>query len=141
MRTGDEISTPKRILEENSNFDFVREIWTGNYDKVLPISIQNFELTSVLPAIFYMFRYGHRRAKGAFADTFSDNTVKTRAGEKRVTVDNIAAKLAETDGFDGFNNPLGCAILGDLQLSFCLENSALWGSLWKPPGIIHNDTL
>ena len=38
--------------------DMTREIWTGNYNTVVPLSIQDFGLTAVFPAVFYMFRFG-----------------------------------------------------------------------------------
>jgi hypothetical protein len=92
-----------------------RELWGGDYRKVLPVSIQDFDLAAVLPAVFYLFRFGHRRGRGKFAETFSD-------GNSRVTIEQIASRLTEDDRFVGFTGAAKEAILGDLLLSFCFEN-------------------
>lgn len=94
-----------------------RLLWTGNYEKVLPISIQNFDLSAILPAVFYMFRFGWRRGNGRFLATFA-------AGEtsKEVTIEQVAAKLSQGSAFVGFDSDVGQALLGDLLLCYCLEN-------------------
>jgi len=51
-----------------------REIWTGNYEKALPISVQDFDLSGILPAVLYMFRFGQRRGKGKFREVFGQDT-------------------------------------------------------------------
>ena len=60
----------RKLVEEVLSRDMTREIWSGNYDKVLPFSISGFELPAMLPAIFYMFRFGQRRGAGKFLETF-----------------------------------------------------------------------
>jgi hypothetical protein len=100
-----------------------REIWTGNYDKVLPISVQDFDLTAVLPAVFYMFRFGQRRGKGRFLETFGASTGTTKERKQAATIGQIAGKLAKDGGFEGFDTEIGRAVLGDLLLCFCLENA------------------
>ena len=67
-----------------------RDIWTGDYDKVLPISAQAFELSAVLPAVFYMFRFGKRRGKGKFLDAFGGSGASAREMKKAATVKKIA---------------------------------------------------
>ena len=99
-----------------------REIWTGNYDKVLPISIQDFDLPAVLPAVFYMFRFGHRRGKGRFLEIFGDEAGTMREQRKAVTIERIATRLAAAESLEGFQDDVTLAILGDLLLCFCLEN-------------------
>ena len=54
----------RKLVEDVLGPGMTREIWSGNYDKVLPVSVQDFELSSILPAVFYMFRFGHRRGRG-----------------------------------------------------------------------------
>jgi len=100
-----------------------RNIWSANYHKVLPVSVQDFDLTAVLPAVFYMFRFGHRRGKGKFLETFGGDTNAMRSRKQTATIDRVASILAQNDRFANFDDDTDRAILGDLLLSFCLENS------------------
>lgn len=101
-----------------------RELWSGSYDKALPVSVQDFDLSAVLPAVFYMFRFGHRRGKGKFVETFGprDGTANYKERRRAVTIERVARKLSEDDNFLGFDGQAEQAILGDLLLCFCLEN-------------------
>jgi hypothetical protein len=100
-----------------------REIWSGNFAKALPVSVQDFDLSAVLPAVFYMFRFGHRRGKGKFLETFGSDAGPTKERRRAATVDRVAIKLAENESFEGFQDETARAVLGDLLLCFCLENS------------------
>jgi hypothetical protein len=100
-----------------------REIWTGNYAKVIPLSVQDFDLTAVLPAVFYMFRFAHRRGKGRFLEVFGSALGSTKERKQAATIERVASRLADGDDFQGFEGEVGTAILGDLLLSFCLENA------------------
>ena len=113
--------TARSIVDEVLGRGMTKAIWTANYDKVLPLSVQDFDLTAVLPAIFYMFRFGHRRGKGRFLETFGGEGT---ASEKKqaATIDRVASVLSDQEPFAGFTTPVEKAILGDLLLSFCLEN-------------------
>ena len=113
----------REIVENALSPDMVREIWSGNYDKVLPVTILGFEISAILPAVFYMFRYGHRRGAGRFLATYGPPTGTPAQKRRRTTVDRIAAKLAEAEALSGFNGEVEQAILGDLLLCFCLENA------------------
>src|SRR5262249_54219033 len=64
--------TARAIADDVFGRETTREIWSGNYSKVLPLSVQDVELRAVLPAVFYMFRFGYRRGKGKFLETFGD---------------------------------------------------------------------
>lgn len=101
----------------------IREIWSHNYEKVLPISV-DFDLTATLPAIFYMFRFGHRRGTGQFLNTFgpSEGTLSYR--RRNTTAQSVASKLASAHDCTivGFKGDVENAILGDLLLCYCLEN-------------------
>ena len=112
----------REIVENALSPDMVAEIWTGNYEKVLPITLLDFELSAVLPAVFYMFRFGHRRGVGNFLATYGPAAGTPAQKRRQTTVDRIAAKLAETHGLAGFDGDVEQAILGDLLLCFCLEN-------------------
>jgi hypothetical protein len=68
------VTTGRAIVEEVLGRDMTREIWSGNYEKALPVSVQDFDLSAVLPAVFYMFRFGYRRGRGKFLETFGSNT-------------------------------------------------------------------
>ena len=70
-------STPtaaRAIVDEVFGRGMTREIWTGNYEEVLPVSVQDFDLGAILPAVFYMFRFGGRRGKGRFVEQFGEGT-------------------------------------------------------------------
>lgn len=51
----------RATVEDVLSRDMTREIWSGNYDKALPFSLQDFQLSAILPAVFYMFRYQYGR--------------------------------------------------------------------------------
>ena len=98
------------------------EIWSARYDKALPISLDDFELSAVLPAVFYMFRFGQRRGKGNFLATFAPESHNIRERRRAATVERVAEKLAAREDVDNFHDDVERAILGDLLLGFCLEN-------------------
>jgi hypothetical protein len=117
-------TTAQGIVNDVLSPSMARAIWTGNYEKALPISVQAFELGAVLPAVFYMFRFSCRRGKGKFIETFGDEDQSTQKRRRDVTIDRIAGRLAaRLDSFEGFETPVEKAILGDLLLCFCLENT------------------
>jgi hypothetical protein len=116
-------TTARSIVDDVLGRARTREIWTGNYEKALPVSVQDFDLSAVLPAIFYMFRFGHRRGKGRFLETFGGATGTTKERKKTATIERVANKLADTGSFDGFQGETAQAVLGDLLLCFCLENA------------------
>lgn len=112
----------RKLVEEVLGPGATREIWSGNYDKVLPVTLQDFELSSILPAVFYMFRFGHRRGKGKFLETFGLREGSESPKRRSVTVDRVAERLSGSVGLKGFEDEPEKAILGDLLLCFCLEN-------------------
>lgn len=99
------------------------DIWSSRYDKALPISFSAFELSAVLPAVLYMFRFGQRRGRGEFLKTFAPDGGSARDRRRAVTVERVAEKLTSRSDVDGFDDQVGTAILGDLLLCFGLENS------------------
>ncbi len=116
------ITTARAIVDEVFGRGMTKEIWTGNYDKALPLSVQNFDLSAVLPAVFYMFRFGRRRGKGKFLQVFGKE-VQTGSGTKSLAnIEQVTDKLSQAPGFEGFTGPTEKAVLGDLLLAFCLEN-------------------
>lgn len=112
----------RKTVEEVLGVAMTRELWTANYEKVLPVSVQDFDLGAILPAVFYMFRFGSRRGRGQFLATFTDEKEPLSKRRRSATVERIANRLAETDTFKGFEGDTEQAILGDLLLCFCLEN-------------------
>ena len=116
-------STPRAIASQVLPPKMVRELWTSNYTKALPITLYAFELSAVLPAIFYMFRFGQRRGKGQFLKTFAPEGIPPEERRRRTTVDRVASVLAQEAGFTGFHCATTTAILGDLLLCFGLENA------------------
>ena len=115
-------SNARGIVEDVLSRDMTREIWSGSYDKALPIIINNFDLSAILPAVFYMFRYGQRRGRGAFLKTFGSTAGPPRQRRQAATIERIATTLVKNDTFTGFEGEVEKAILGDLLLCFCLEN-------------------
>ena len=99
------------------------EIWSARYDKMLPISFNAFELSAVLPAVFYMFRFGQRRGRGKFLKTFVPEGKSTRERRRAATVKRVAEKLAANADIHNFDGDVEQAILGDLLLGFSLENT------------------
>ncbi len=116
-------ATARAIVDDVLGRGMTREIWTGNYDKALPISVQGFDLVSVLPAVLYMFRFGYRRGKGKFLETFGGESGTTKERRRAATIERVASTLAEAASFEGFRGETEQAILGDLLLCFCLENA------------------
>jgi len=120
MRTG---MTGRAVVDDVLGRGMTREIWTGNYEKALPVSVQDFDLTAVLPAVFYMFRFALRRGKGRFIDVFGATEGTSSERRRAATIERVASRLAEAETLEGFEGETGQAILGDLLLCFCLENT------------------
>ncbi|MEK7994028.1 MAG: hypothetical protein AAB403_09520, partial [Planctomycetota bacterium] len=116
-------TTYRRLVEDVLGRDMTRDVWTGNYSKALPISLQPFDLSAVLPAVFYMFRFGKRRGRGNFAQTFGGDTGTTPDRRRLATIEKVAESLVGGPGSKGFEEAIGKVIMGDMLLSFCLENA------------------
>jgi hypothetical protein len=110
-------ATPKSIVEQVLSAQKTKDLWTSIYYPVIPFMPSHFPLEAVLPAVMYMFRWGHRRGMGKFVASFSED------GKKEISIEDVSRKLA-SDGnlFEGFESEVGQAILGDLLLTFSLEN-------------------
>lgn len=115
--------TYRRVVEDVLGRDMTREVWTGNYAKVFPVSLQPFDLSAVLPAVFYMFRFAKRRGRGNFVRIFGGDDGTTSRRRQLATISKVAATISESENVQGFNDEIGRAILGDMLLSFCLENA------------------
>ena len=100
-------------------------LWRNDYRPVLPVSVQQFDLSAVLPAVFYMFRFGWRRGQGQMQATFGQSAGTPAQRRRSVTAQAIAKKLAfDSDGrFAGFVGEAEQAVLGDLFLCYCLHNA------------------
>jgi len=123
MSSARRATTARAIVDDVFGRGMTREIWTSNYEKALPVSVQDFDLSAVLPAVFYMFRFAQRRGKGRFLDVFGGTRGTPRERRRAATIERVAGKLAEAEAFEGFNGETERAILGDLLLCFCLENA------------------
>ena len=100
------------------------EIWSAGYDKVLPVTVANFEISAVLPAVFYMFSIRPAPRPGqvpgdVLAGRENPPGAKAR-GDRRAGRRGSWLPAPIINGFDGDAEQ---AILGDLLLCFCLENS------------------
>lgn len=105
---------PREIALEALGPPMTAKVMTGNYAPVLPFTPQGFSVGALLPMILYLFRWGHRRGRGKFKEKFSDG--------KKPTISSVARVLAGHDRLAGFRSALGEAVLGDLLLTYCLEN-------------------
>jgi len=103
----------RSILEEVLGKRHVKQIWATGYNPALPVTPQDFSLGGILPAVLYMMRWGHRRGKGKFSDTFGDDA----------NVRSVATILTKSSlHFSGFESAVEQDVLADLLLAYCLEN-------------------
>ncbi len=116
-------SSARSIVQNVLPRQMADEIWSARYDKALPISFNAFELSAVLPAVFYMFRFGWRRGRGRFLKVFAPEGGTPQQQRRAATVERVAKTLANSLNFNGFDGAVEQAVLGDLLLCFCLENS------------------
>ena len=107
------MTTARSIVDGVLGRSMTREIWTGNYDKAIPVSLAGFDLTAVPPAVFYMFRFGQRRGGGKFLDTFGSGAGTPRQRRQSVTIERVADALAKNENFTAFDGDVEQAILGD----------------------------
>jgi hypothetical protein len=114
----------KTIVENVLTPARARDLWTVNYFPALPFTPQHFEVGGLLPAMLYMARWGYRRGKGRFIETFGQKDAQSKARPPRL-VDVIQGLLTRAgDKFHGFDGQNGPAMLADLMLTYCLENKS-----------------
>jgi hypothetical protein len=112
----------KTIVENVLTRARARDLWTVNYLPALPLTPTHFEAGALLPAMLYMARWGQRRGKGHFIETFGQPDAQGKVQPPRL-VDVAEGLLTRAGGdFDGFADDHGPAMLADLLLSYCLEN-------------------
>lgn len=99
-----------------------KTLWSANYFLALPFTPQDFEIGSLLPAMLYMARWGHRRGKGHFVETFGrkDGQNKSLAPTLHDVADGLITRNREEMAC--FADDCGRVMLADLLLTFCLEN-------------------
>lgn len=112
----------KTIVESVLSPARTKTLWTANYFLALPFTPQGFEIGGLLPAMLYMARWGHRRGKGHFAETFGHRDEKNKA--QPPNLDNVTSGLLTKAAADieGFSDEGGRAMLSDLLLTYCLDN-------------------
>jgi hypothetical protein len=106
----------KNIVESVFSVPIAKRLWTANVDSLLPVTLQNFAIGAVLPAVLYMFRWGHRRGQGKFQKVFGSGSTKPRI------VDITAVLTAAHTEFSTFDSVVKRRVLGDLLLCYLLEN-------------------
>ncbi len=114
---------PRDIVRGVLPRNMAKELWSARYEKALPITSNSFELSAVLPAVLYMFRYGRRRGTGEFLKTFVPEGGTPPERRRKATVERVAKALASSADLHGFDGQVEQAVLGDLLLCFCLENA------------------
>ena len=114
----------RKAVEDVLSPAMTRAVWSSDYRPALPISVQGFDLSAVLPAVFYMFRFGRRRGQGKFVEVFGRPSGTAPQRRRSVTVNAIAEKLAGDPGgaLRNFEGKAAQAILADLLLCYCLDN-------------------
>ena len=117
------MASARKHVEDALTARLTRQVWSGDYREVLPATLGDYELSAVLPAVFYMFRFGQRRGRGGFIETFGQKAGSPAERRRSVTVQRVAERLGKSAGFAGFTDQVARAILGDLLLCFCLENA------------------
>lgn len=112
----------KTIVEEVLTVARARNLWTANYFPALPFTPQDYEIGGLLPTMLYMARWGQRRGKGKFAETFGRTDVNGKVLSP--TLEDVARGLLDKApaSFDGFADDSGQAMLADFLLTYCLEN-------------------
>lgn len=117
-------ATPREVANDALGPWMTRVVWSGNYEEALPISIQDFDISAILPAVFYMFRFGHRRGRGHFFDIFGPSEGTRQQQKTGTTAYSVALTLTTrvADDFVGFDGQVEKAVLADLLLCYCLEN-------------------
>ena len=113
--------TARAIVGDVLSRKMANEIWSYQYDKALPITTNDFDLSAILPAVFYMFRFGNRRGRGGFLKTFASGD-KAAERKRSATVERIATELGSRPDLRGFDDDVTRAVLGDLLLCSSLEN-------------------
>uniref|UniRef100_UPI0019545C80 hypothetical protein n=1 Tax=Enterobacter asburiae TaxID=61645 RepID=UPI0019545C80 len=63
-------SATRRVVEDVLGNYMTSQVWTSTYHPVLPFTPQDFSVGAILPMMLYLFRWGHRRGKGRFAETY-----------------------------------------------------------------------
>ena len=122
---GSEPQAVQKIVSDTLSRTMFDAIWTGNYYKAFPVAMQDFDLSTMLPVIFYLFRYGERRGTGEFFKAFASADARTaRQKEGTTTIDRIGEIFRHKDEFEGFEGETEKAILGDLLLNSCLGNKS-----------------
>ncbi|WP_156013142.1 hypothetical protein [Thioalkalivibrio sp. HK1] len=122
--SGSEPQTVQKIVGDTLTRTMFDAIWTNNYYKVFPVTMQDFDISTMLPSIFYLFRYGERRGTGAFFKFFALDAEPARKSEKKATIDQVGKALTQKDDFKGFDDETEKAILGDFLLNSCLGNKS-----------------
>ncbi len=112
----------KTIVENVLTPARAKDLWTANYFTALPFTPQDYEVGSLLPAMLYMARWGHRRGKGHFIEAFGLRDAQGKVLPPRL-LDVARGLLAHAgEDFNGFAGDHGSAMLADLLLTYCLEN-------------------
>ena len=118
------VADPRAVLRRVLPGRIAYAVWSASYRRALPVEINHFDLQDVLPSVFYLFRFGHRRGVGRFLETFAPaGAASVPARRRATTAKRIAEVLSARPDLDGFRGPAEQAVLADLLLCFCLQNA------------------
>ena len=116
MTTTNRGRSAREIVDDVLGRAMTREVWSANYEKALPVTVHDFDLSAVLSSVFFMFGFGYRRGKGNFLEIFGDSRGTPKERRKAATIERVSTKLASSQAFQGFNGGAEQAILGDMLL-------------------------
>jgi hypothetical protein len=98
----------KTIVENVLTPARARELLTVNYLSALPFTPTQFEVGALLPAMLYMARWGYRRGKGRFMETFGQPDAQGEPQSPQLVdvVRGLLKRAGDTfHGFDGEQGP------------------------------------
>ena len=112
----------KTIIESILTPARTKTLWTANYLLILPFTPQSFEIGGLLPAMLYMARWGNRRGKGHFSETFGRKGEDGKPLSPNLNDVSIGLNRMAGTSIDGFSDEFGQTMLADLLLTYCLES-------------------
>ncbi|MFN3684284.1 MAG: hypothetical protein ACK41F_10185 [Fimbriimonadaceae bacterium] len=107
----------KEKLIAATSEEIAKLVWTANTELVVPLTLQDFNVGAVMPAVFFMLRRGRRRGKGRFGQEYAS----IRGRRSRALIRDVAEKLATASVMEGFEDSLRREVLEDLLMEHVLE--------------------
>ncbi len=107
---------PQELVEKVLGEDTAERLWTKIYWPVLPVNPQSFALGSVLPALWYLLRFGRRRGRGKFNATYGRNPQ-----DREISALDVARKLQGPGWSQRPPSEIGADVIADFLLASAFE--------------------